>query len=316
MTQWVGKLFGLEDVSEIHSWGISFAAAWARAYPVLLLFAVIAVLVIGVLYYVRYQSVARHFGRDVMAVFRALLLLVLLLIFAEPVITMKLTEHPKPLVIALFDGSDSMNIPDKLSDEAKAELMAVIPDADKLVKPTRLDLIRKTLDGPAKETLIELEKRSRIRAYVMDRSDRVREIDAQNISTNLVAEGQVTALGNALRDLGARHKGPLLAGVVVFSDFDKNAGTDPLAAGRDLDAPVYTVGVAPKEVIDVAVGLSAPPVLKNDVQATVTAHLRQSGLKGKTARVTLMARRLGSRGGSEMQTMAVPASAPRMVQLN
>jgi hypothetical protein len=50
MTQWVGKLFGLEDVSKIHSWDISFAAAWARAYPVLLLFAVIGVVVLGVLY--------------------------------------------------------------------------------------------------------------------------------------------------------------------------------------------------------------------------------------------------------------------------
>jgi hypothetical protein len=110
MTQWVGKLFGLEDVSKIHSWDISFAAAWARAYPVLLLFAVIGVVVLGVLYYLRYQSVARHFGRDVMAFLRAFLLLLLLLIFAEPVISMKLTEHPKPLLLALFDGSDSMNI--------------------------------------------------------------------------------------------------------------------------------------------------------------------------------------------------------------
>lgn len=315
MTQWVGRLFGLEDVSKIHSWDISFAAAWARTYPVLLLFAVIGVVVLGVLYYLRFQSVARHFGRDVMAFFRAFLLLLLLLIFAEPVISMKLTEHPKPLLLALFDGSDSMNIPDKLSDEVKAELTAVIPDAASLDRPSRLDLIRQTLDGPAKETLAALEERVRIRAYVMDRSDRVREIDAANISTNLVAEGQVTALGNALRDLSARHKGPLLAGVVVFSDFDKNAGTDPVAAARELEAPVFTVGVAPKEVVDIAVSISAPPVLKNDIEATVTVHLRQSGLQSRTARVTLMARRLGSRGGSAVQSTPVPASAPRMVEL-
>ena len=83
MIRLVGKLFLIEDVSSIHGWKITFGAPWAQRYPVLLMFGVIAVAAAGIIYYVRYQHVGRHYGRNLMAAFRAVILVMLLVMLAD-----------------------------------------------------------------------------------------------------------------------------------------------------------------------------------------------------------------------------------------
>lgn len=329
MTRLLGRLFLIEDVSSIHGWKITFGAPWAQRYPVLLMFGVVAIAAAGIVYYVRYQHVGRHFGRNLMAAFRAAILVLLLVILAEPMISLTVSEHPRPLVLALFDGSGSMGIRDRLPEETAKQLSEAMDPEDRpetLDEQNRLNLVQHVLAGPAKDALGELAKRNRIRAYVMDKADNVREIDvsgpagndgvdAEHLAGQLTAEGPVTALGSALDDLNRRHKGPLLAGVVIFSDFDRNAGRDPVAAARELGVPVFTVGVGPREVVDLSVDLQAPLVLKRDEKATVTVLLRQTGLTGRSAHVTLMARKQGMTSGLEVQGAAVAVSPVQVVPL-
>lgn len=321
MTQWVGQLFGIENVSEIHSWKISFTAPWAQQYPVLLLFAVLGVLFLSIAYYVRFQHVDRRLGRVLMTAFRSSLLLILLLIFAEPAIKLSLTEQPKPLLLTLFDGSDSMNIVDRISGDSATKIKeALTPEggaAPELDELSRGELVKGALAASAGTTLDKLSERVRIRSYVMDRPDRVREIHGEDLAEQISTDGTVSALGNAIRDLGNRHKGPLLAGLAVFSDFDKNAGGDPLAAARNLEAPIFTVGLAPTEVTDLSIELTAPPVLKKDVEATVDVLIRQTGLTGQAARVMLYARRLGTQDSTDRAlNSAIEASPSQVVQLS
>ncbi len=329
MTRLLGRLFMIEDLSSIHGWEITLGAPWAQRYPVLLMFGIVAIAAAGIVYYVRYQHIGRHFGRDLMALFRAAVLLLLLLILAEPMISLTVTEHPRPLVLALFDGSGSMGIRDVLPDETAKQLTDAMDPEDRpeaLDERNRLNLVQHVLAGPAKGALGELAKRNRVRAYIMDRADYVREIDVSgpggkdgidvaHLAGQLTAEGPVTALGSALDDLNRRHKGPLLAGVVIFSDFDRNAGRDPVAAARELGAPLFTVGVGPHEVVDLAVDLQAPLVLKRDEKATVTVLLRQTGLTGRSAQVSLTARKQGMTSGLDVQGAAVAVSPVQVVPL-
>lgn len=330
MTRLIGKLFGIEDVSTIHEWSVTFSAPWAQKYPVLFLFGAIALGVLGFAYYVRYQQIARHVGRDVMAAFRAIVLVLLLVILAEPAIYLDVTEHPRPLLLTLFDGSDSMNISDHVSEENAAQLTKAMKEEDrpaKLDEVSRLDLVRHVLNGTAGETLTTLSEQNRIRAYIMDRNDRVRELDVSDsaesdrfdpsyVAGNLTAEAPVSALGMAIDDLNRRHKGPLLAGVVIFSDFDKNAGRDPSAAARELGVPVFTVGIGPPEVVDLSVDMQSPLVLKKDEKATVTVLLRQTGLTGQSALVSLKARRLGSMADSAVPGGTATVAPSKSVRLD
>ncbi len=330
MTQLIGKLFGIEDVSTIHEWSVTFSAPWAQKYPVLFLFGAIALGVLGFAYYVRYQQIARHVGRDVMAAFRAIVLVLLLVILAEPSIHLDVTEHPRPLLLTLFDGSDSMNISDHVSKETAEQLTKAMKEEDrpaKLDELSRLDLVKHVLNGTAGETLTTLSEQNRIRAYIMDRNDRVRELDVSDsaesdrfdpshVAGQLTADAPVTALGMAIDDLNRRHKSPLLAGVVIFSDFDRNAGRDPSAAARELGVPVFTVGIGPPEVVDLSVDMQSPLVLKKDEKATVTVLLRQTGLTGQSALVSLKARRLGSMADSAVAGGAATVAPSKSVRLD
>ncbi len=329
MIRLLGKLFLIEDLSSIEGWKITLGAPWAQRYPVLLIFGVIGVAAAGIVYYVRYQHVGRHYGRNLMAAFRSILLVMLLLILAEPMISLTVSEHPRPLVLALFDCSGSMGIRDRLPGETVQELQAAMdPETrpESLNEQSRLDLVQHVLAGPAGDALAEVAKHNRVRAYVMDRADHVREIDvsardggdevdAARIAGQLTAEGPVTALGSAFDCLNRRHKSPLLAGVVVFSDFDKNAGRDPVAAARELGAPVFSVGVGPRQVVDLSVDLQAPLVLKRDEKASVTVLLRQTGLTGRSAHVSLTARKQGMASGLDVQGAAVAVSPAQVVPL-
>ncbi|MBL8826806.1 MAG: hypothetical protein JNM18_07445, partial [Planctomycetaceae bacterium] len=82
-----------------------------------------------------------------------------------------------------------------------------------------------------------------------------------------------------------------LAGVVVFSDFDQNAGPPALAAARDLKAPLYCVGLGPTATVDLSVDLQADLLMKKSERSTLSVTLRQSGLDGKPVNVRLLARR-------------------------
>ena len=54
---------------------------------------------------------------------------------------------------------------------------------------------------------------------------------ASTLAEQLTANGQVTDIGGALNDLAHRNPSGSLAGLIVFSDFNKTAGPDPAQGG-------------------------------------------------------------------------------------
>ncbi|MDP6544702.1 MAG: hypothetical protein QGH60_11975 [Phycisphaerae bacterium] len=311
----LGKLLGIEGLESVVKWHVQFAAPWAHGRPALVLFCCVAMAVLSVVFYVRYQGLRNKSASVFMAVFRAVLLIILVCILAEPEIEMEVRQNPRPLLLMLFDGTDSMNMTDGISDETQAAFEKALGDDalkfdDDTNRPTRQNLVQASLRSEQLGWLDKLSKKFRLRSYVLDQPDQVREIlmrnkeDSELVDTDHVADklegtkANVTALGTAMDDLRRRSRSHLLAGVVVVSDFDQNRGQPVLHAAERLKVPIYTVGVGPSKATNLSVGLQAPMVLKKGEKTTITVLLRQSGLDGQDVEVELLTRRLGTIEGA------------------
>ena len=105
----------------------------------------------------------------------------------------------------------------------------------------------------------------------------------------------------------------------MFSDFGNNNGPAPAGTAdspvKRLGVPVYAVGIGPQTAIDLATELEMPRQLKKAERQEIKVILRQSGLDGRRAKVTVVARRkLGAEVSEsdiiEIGTREVPLTGP------
>ncbi len=309
-TEILGRLLGLDGAQHIDDYGVSLAAPWAQQSPAWLLFACAALVVVAVVFYARFQRTRRFRSRLLLTLLRAGSLSLLVLILAEPILTVTVTSRRRPVLWVLFDGTESMAIVDDLPSTEREALAAAVGIEAASANPggasgnphphaadfSRAGLVRALLrneDSPLKS----LAEKYRMRAFLLEGAEGVRllelgnngsdEYDGTHLAAQLATDGQVTALGGALNDLARRHATANLAGLIVFSDFDQNAGPAAPEAARQLGVPIFAVGVGPTVAADAAVAVQAPPHTKRGERATVTVHLKQQGLEGLTARVQL-----------------------------
>jgi hypothetical protein len=178
---------------------------------------------------------------------------------------------------------------------------------------SRIESVKALVEKKEQNLLARLEKEFRLRGFLFDRANDVRLLDMpqgfaspsdrKQLARQLTAEGQVTAIGGAMEDLARRHATGSLAGLVIFSDFNQNAGAPALEAARQLGVKVYTVGVGPADAVNVAVSLQAPLVTKKDERATLVVTLTSQGLANQQVTVRLAARAIG---GGEGPSSPVP----------
>lgn len=284
-TRWLGRLLGREDLTQIDEAAFSFGASWAHEGPGWVLLAIVGVAIVSVWFYFRRQSTTRS-ARVTLAVLRGVVLSLIVLILAEPVLELRYTDEPKPLLWLLADASDSMNLPMEAGESPGAA--------------TRADRLRNFLaDGDG--VLAKLGERFRIESFTFDRPDSVRSLDLENLAEVKVGldeeepqasyspTGTVTAIGSAIEDLRRRSSARDLAGVLVFSDFVQNAGPSATKGGATLDVPIFAVGLGATAAADLAVDLDAEPTVKKAERVTFTAIVRQVGLTGSTANLRLTA---------------------------
>jgi hypothetical protein len=287
MTHWLGGLFGLESLERVDAWKVSLAAPWAIRFPLAVAVLVAAAAAAGAWFYLRWQPALDRRTRALLALLRAAAGAVLVLLLADPVLQLSVRNSPRPLLWLLFDGSESMAI----EDEADGK------------QSSRADLVARWLQRKTDNVIDALGAKFRLRAFSIDAADGVRPLaaaadddpdalDADKLASELTATGEVTAIGRAFEDLALRHSAASLQGVVLVSDFDQNAGPPAVTAARRLGVPCYCVGVGPTLTANVAIDLQPPPVMKQLERSLVAVTLRQSGLDGATADVTLSVRRL------------------------
>lgn len=309
LTRIAGRLLGLENAEAIDRVDFSLAAPWAHEAPAWLLFGCLGMAFAAAVFYTRFQPGKRFGPRAALAAFRAAVLALLLLILAEPVATFSMTSRLRPALWLLFDGTDSMAVADQLPEAERARLIEAVgkPGKGGAAAVPRVEWVKALLRNDDGRVLGRLAERFRLKAFLFDRADGVRglelapgaerAVDGAHLAGQLTTAGQVTALGAALDDLARRHATANLAGVVVVSDFNQNAGVPALEAAGRLGVKLYTLGVGPVSAVDVAVDLQAPPLMKKDERTTLTATVRQEGLTGETVTVEFTAQELGGAGG-------------------
>lgn len=322
LTEFLGRLMGVENLQSINAMRLSLAAPWAQSGPAWVLFGAVALAILAIVFYSRYQPHGHPRMRSLLAVSRAVLLVLLLLMLADPVLKMDFTSQPRPLLWVLFDGTESMDLHDEMTDAARTKLAAAVgmdaqsstadkpsPGSTSPAQPatlSRMDYVKAVVNRAGDANLFaQLEKHCRVEAYIMDRPDSVRglvkaeapreTIDPEFLSKQLTTKGQLTAIGTAFDDLAQRRSTSNLAGVVMFSDFGNNNG--PAPAGtldspvKRLGVPVYTVGIGPQTAVELATELEMPRQLKKAERQEIKVILRQTALDGQRAKVTLVARR-------------------------
>jgi len=331
MTNLLGRLLGTEGAEQIAEYDMSLAAPWAADGPAWLLFGCVGLALVAIVFYVRYQQRGHARTRLVLTLLRATALSLLLLILAEPILTVSITGEKRPTLWLLFDGTDSMAIRDQFSDTDRAKLASACgvedqpvegADSDGLadIELSRIDYVKHLLRKKDDNLLAALAKKARLRAFIFDSADGVRslelspdggagvdgaDVDGEHLAQQLTTNGKVSAIGTALDDLARRHATSNLGGLVIFSDFDQNSGKSALAVARRLDTRAYTVGVGATDAIDVAVAIQAPMIMKKDERSQVTVILRQRGLEGEQVHVTLTARRLDAAQDAQGDVISV-----------
>src|SRR5436190_19327869 len=306
MTHTLGWLLGLDNVASIDSIDVTLAAPWAQD-RVFWVFLISALLLIGSLaFYLRLQHQGKRGPRMMLGVFRGILLALLLVTLADPVLQLQIVNRQRPLVYAVFDGTDSMAIEDELPSAERAAIERAVGDgrnANISEKPSRIEYVQSLLRKKQDNLLSRLaaDKQADIEAFAFDgnttsqlRKLRLaksgqRRLDSAHVAEQLTATGQVTSLGTVLQEIGQQYGSRRLAGVILFSDFAQNSGPAPLGGPQSpvarLGVPIHTVGVGATEAIDLAVDLQTDPKMKKAERSSILVHVRQSGLDGQAVTV-------------------------------
>lgn len=313
LSRWIPGIKADETVSAVEfRWG----ASWAQGHTFLVLLLCLLAVAVAVAYYLLFQTTTRTRLRVLGIGARALGLVLLVGVVAQPVLQVTLVERLRPLLLLVFDGSDSMNLPATNGDDTG--------------KPprTRMERVQETLEGHS-ETLAELSRHYRLKAYLSgddgalqdlpltsgEQSDGEGIVDAEYLASQLRADAEVTSLGTSLEEVRRRHRGRHLQRLVMFSDFNVNSGKPVLAEASRLTAHIDTVGVGPRQVVDASVSLRCDLVIKKDEERRVNVEVRQTGLDGGAAQLQLFARNLdGAIGGGSAR--AIPVGEPRLVKFD
>lgn len=294
MNAFFARLLGYGPDESIRDLHITWAAPWAQNTPALVFVACLLAAALGAAFYLKAQAVKQPRLKFVLGAFRGVLLALFMLILAEPVLELRVATHPKPWLWLLADGSGSMAIEDERPS----------PDSPgQTVRKPRVEQLREVLKDDDQKIVERLGEKFRLRAFLFDRPGEVRPLtvaeadgskpDAQKFAEQLTTDGQVTALGDAFNDLRERYSAQKPAGIVIFSDFDKNAGLPPVENAKRLDVPIYSVGLGPKTALDVAVDLTAPLLMKKSESSELRVTLRSEQPEGRSVSVKLSAHPIG-----------------------
>ncbi len=323
MTEALGWLLGLRNVTSIDQIAPSLSAPWAVGGSFWVFFGVVCLFIVSVLFYIRCQHRGSLTARAALGGSRGLLLALLFITLANPVLKVSLTNSQRPLLYMVFDGTDSMAIEDDLSErqrDALAQAVGLMTTDGEANNISRIAYAQALLRKQERNLLTRMreEKNYRVEAFLFDgnTTSQLRKLDLNNsgkgdldprhIASRLTTKGQVTALGTVLNDVGQQFGAGNLAGVVMFSDFAHNSGIAPLGnqSGRgrspagNLGVPIYTVGIGATETIDLAVDLQTDPKMKRAERTNITAKLRQSGLQDQVVTVEVTARGESDVGGA------------------
>lgn len=220
------------------------------------------------------------------ALFTALLL--------EPVLRLERSDEVPSTLVVLVDDSESMDIEDELNTRAGDALSEVASQAELGGSPMRRDLAWALLEEGGLLRALEAGGDRLVRVHRF--CDRLRLEPATSSSPALGAASRTyTALGSSVEATLSAYQGVPLAGVLVLSDGQSNAGGEVTAAAeaaKSAGVQVQAIGFGSEEAArNIAIRrLSVDPVAIVRDPIPVTLHLEARGVLGERAQVSLEGR--------------------------
>jgi len=290
------KLLGLptEDTSSVVSvsWGIA-----PLLEPAIIALAALGLAVVA---WFAYRSTpkdisARH--RWIMTLLRMVFFAMLLGLLLRPVLKLELKREEQRTLAVLVDASASMAIVDQRTSTEDRSRVAIAsgklkPDAgldspppgDSSPSPARSEVAQMVLENPELNLIESLSEKVNV----------VRHSFAGKLHPQESAKKPTlpeTALGDAMIETLRRHSAEDLGGVLIITDGVSNEGMTPVAAAKNLSArgvKVFTYGVGTTDSRDVAIeSIGMPSVALAEDAVPVSVRIRQRGLTGETAKVTV-----------------------------
>ena len=115
-------LLGIDRAASIERINLALAAPWVEGGAFWVFLIVAALLAGSLVFYSRFQTKGSRTTRTALGLFRGLLLALVVVTLADPVLELTVVSRQRPLVYAIFDGTDSMAIEDELSPADRAAI--------------------------------------------------------------------------------------------------------------------------------------------------------------------------------------------------
>lgn len=212
-----------------------------------------------------------------------------------------------PVVVVLWDDSESMNFEDQYRDEDSAAVAKRILKEGRFNEPTRFNLAKGLLTQDEGAFLKELLDRHKLRIYrfsdntvpvsVGDREELLRSEDVDQllpVLSELKAEGELTRPGPAVQKVLDDLRGTPPSAIVLLSDgitssTDAEKLTTISEAARNRLVPIYTVALGSEEPTrDLQIyGLLAEDFAFVNDPLAFTAKLKAFGFENETITVQL-----------------------------
>lgn len=249
-------------------WSVEFSGRIPAWLAVLIFVGAVAVTVAS--YVLTRKQINRRYAIFLGTV-RVLAAALLVLLVIRPLVILRTTEGQRASYIVLLDKSRSMSICDW-------------PNL-----PSRLESVKALLaqpQGPVRDLL----EQSSVEIHGFDAA--LSEETALADVASMRAEGDGTALFDALGSAAAKASGSAASGIIVFTD-----GLDTVGGEYGASTPVFTVGVGSKLAADglfkdlilsgVEVLPDGEPVVAKGNVARISAHVEGLGCAGLLATATL-----------------------------
>ena len=284
-----------------------FAEAWPAWWVV-----AAGLILLAFLVYRRETGTATPRQKIFLGIIRGAALLLLLAMIFRPVRVSELQHTTDSVLVILVDNSLSMEIRDEYRDRAYEAALGsaagIAPSGTAALSPgqkAQLNLldrrrtVARVLDKAGSNLLRELKEKCTPRLYTFSADVRPIQWPApgQSFDPLLKPDGKTTAIGDCIRDVARDLKGQRIAGMVIITDGQSNAGRDVISAAeeyaqnREEPFPVFTVGVGdpaePKDVEVLQIFGNNTVFAKDSVSFTVAVN--SQGFAGQRATLKIMA---------------------------
>jgi hypothetical protein len=242
-------------------------------YPVFdsyLLVAVVAIGLMGLMWFGPNRDKTGPWHRAALAMLRAAVIAMVILAMLRPTLIYTETKKQAATLVVLADQSRSMSVPDAIGNK------------------TRWDALRGAI-GDAESALAKFQRDFELKAYTFDGELHEANVENGRIELPEKPEGPQTAIGAGIEDMLGREAGKRLLGVVLLSDGAQRAyaprDLPPQTAAarlKHLGYPIFTFPLGQSrglgEAKDVAVkDLIVNPTVFVKNELTVSGQVRVDG---------------------------------------